>query len=73
MLTFFIGYHASTQNEYAEAFHKALSLSAEDMLAMRRRARKSAARFTDRVFAEKWIGNMDQLIGLQTSRTTVRM
>lgn len=36
---------------------------------MRHRARKSALRFTDRGFAEKWIQNMDQLVRLQVSRS----
>lgn len=47
---------------------KALSLSAKEALAMRLRARKSAGRFTDRGFAEKWIANMDRLVELYGSR-----
>ncbi|KAF2200487.1 UDP-Glycosyltransferase/glycogen phosphorylase [Delitschia confertaspora ATCC 74209] len=63
------GFHASTTEEYAEAFKRALSLSPEEALAMRYRARKSAQRFTDRGFAEKWVKNMDRLIQLQTKAT----
>lgn len=63
-----LGFHASTTDEYAEGFQKALSLSPAETLAMRDRARRSAKRFTDKVFAEKWIQNMDQLIHLQVSR-----
>ncbi|KAF2736377.1 UDP-Glycosyltransferase/glycogen phosphorylase [Polyplosphaeria fusca] len=62
------GFHASTVEEYAEGFRKALSLSREETLAMRYRARKSAQRFTDRGFSEKWLQNMDQLVKLQVSR-----
>jgi alpha-1,2-mannosyltransferase len=36
---------------------------------MRQRARKSAERFTDRGFAEKWLRNMDKLVKLQVDRT----
>ncbi|OCK81143.1 glycosyltransferase family 4 protein [Lepidopterella palustris CBS 459.81] len=59
------GFHASTIHEFSEAFAKALSLSPAETLAMRRRARKSALRFTDRGFAEKWIKNMERLVKLQ--------
>lgn len=65
---FATGFHASTADEYAEGFLKALSLSREETLAMRRRARKSAERFTDRGFAEKWLANMDRLVRLQIAR-----
>ena len=36
---------------------------------MRCRARKSAERFTDRGFADKWLANMDKLVALQVERT----
>jgi alpha-1,2-mannosyltransferase len=36
---------------------------------MRQRARKSAERFTDLGFAEKWLANMEKLVALQTDRT----
>jgi alpha-1,2-mannosyltransferase len=62
------GFHASTADEYAEGFRKALSLSRAETLAMRKRARKSAERFTDRGFAEKWLSNMDRLVRLQVAR-----
>ncbi|KAF2266690.1 UDP-Glycosyltransferase/glycogen phosphorylase [Lojkania enalia] len=63
------GFHASTVGQYAEGFRSALSLSKEETLAMRFRARRSAERFTDRGFAEKWIENMDRLTTLQVCRT----
>ncbi|KAH9881635.1 asparagine-linked glycosylation protein [Plenodomus lingam] len=59
------GFHASTEDEYAEGFRKALTLSPEETLAMRHRARKSAERFTDRGFAESWLKNMEVLVALQ--------
>ncbi|KAJ4294490.1 asparagine-linked glycosylation protein [Kalmusia sp. IMI 367209] len=62
------GFHASTAEEYAEGFRKALSMSKEETLAMRRRARQSAGRFTDRGFAERWLLNMDRLVKLQVAR-----
>lgn len=62
------GFHASTTQQYTDAFLKALTLSPEERLAMRHRARKSARRFSDRVFAEKWLQNMDRLVRLQVER-----
>jgi alpha-1,2-mannosyltransferase len=32
---------------------------------MRQRARKSAKRFTEKAFAEKWVENMGALVALQ--------
>ncbi|KAF2704837.1 glycosyltransferase family 4 protein [Pleomassaria siparia CBS 279.74] len=62
------GFHASTADEYAQGFLKALSLPPDETLAMRHRARKSSQRFTDGGFAEKWVENMNRLVQLQTSR-----
>ena len=59
------GFHASTAEQYAEAFAKALTLSDSETLEMRLRARKSAGRFTEEVFARKWIMHMEQLVLLQ--------
>jgi alpha-1,2-mannosyltransferase len=36
---------------------------------MRHRARKSAGRFTDFGFAEKWLANMEKLVDLQVDRS----
>ncbi|KAF2117691.1 hypothetical protein BDV96DRAFT_570707 [Lophiotrema nucula] len=66
------GFHASTADEYAKGFNKALRLPTDEMLAMRKRARKSAQRFTDRGFTEKWIQNMDKLVQLQIQRAKSR-
>ncbi|KAF2872678.1 alpha-1,2-mannosyltransferase ALG11 [Massariosphaeria phaeospora] len=62
------GFHASTAEQYAEGFRKALTLPREETLAMRRRARKSAGRFTDGGFADKWILHMERLVRLQVAR-----
>jgi alpha-1,2-mannosyltransferase len=35
---------------------------------MRHRARKSAERFTDLGFAEKWLTNMEKLVALRVAR-----
>lgn len=66
----FPGFHASTEAEYAQAFHDALTLPPEETAAMRRRARQSARRFTDRTFDDKWIQNMDRLVRLRAARTS---
>ena len=59
------GFHASTADEYAVEFDKALSLSGTQALEMRQRARKSAKRFTEEEFAKRWTAEMDHLITLQ--------
>lgn len=63
-----LGFHATTADEYAEGFRKALTLSPKETLAMRQRARKSAERFTDRTFAERWLINMAKLVTLRIER-----
>lgn len=59
------GFHATTSTEFAEGFEKALSLN--DTLGMRKRARKSAKRFTEEEFAKGWIRQMETLVKLQQS------
>ncbi|KAL9103021.1 MAG: hypothetical protein Q9187_009055, partial [Circinaria calcarea] len=58
------GFHATTVAEYATAFSQALSLSPADILAMRRRSRLSARRFTEEAFANRWIAQNARLIDL---------
>jgi alpha-1,2-mannosyltransferase len=65
-LTLFQGYHASTESEYSAAFLQAISLSPQETLAMRKRARLSARRFTEEAFANHWILQVDKLVALQT-------
>jgi alpha-1,2-mannosyltransferase len=62
------GFHATTAKEYAEGFRKALTMSPRDTLEMRQRARRSAQRFTDRSFADKWLVNIEKLVALQIDR-----
>lgn len=59
-----IGFHASTEDEFAEGFAKALELSPEEALAMRLRSRKSAKRFSEEVFAERWLAHLEALVAL---------
>ncbi|KAF2035490.1 UDP-Glycosyltransferase/glycogen phosphorylase [Setomelanomma holmii] len=62
------GFHATTAKEYAEGFRKALTMPLAETIEMRRRARKSAHRFTDLSFADKWLVNMEKLVSLRTDR-----
>ncbi|KAM0795104.1 alpha-1,2-mannosyltransferase alg-11 [Usnea florida] len=59
------GYHASTESEYAHSFAEALSMSEEATSAMRKRARASSKRFTEEMFAAKWVEQLGKLIDLQ--------
>ncbi|KKA28000.1 hypothetical protein TD95_004853 [Thielaviopsis punctulata] len=56
------GFHATTAEEFAAGYEKALSV--EDPLAWRLRARKSATRFTEEVFATRWIEETERLVAL---------
>ncbi|KAF2722459.1 glycosyltransferase family 4 protein [Polychaeton citri CBS 116435] len=58
------GYHASSVEEFAEGFSKALSMSKEDTLDMRLRARKSAQRFGETVFETAWVSNLEKAVAL---------
>lgn len=60
------GYHATTADEYAAAFEKALALS--NPLELRQRARISAQRFTEEEFAKKWTGEMGRLVALRAGQ-----
>ncbi len=60
-----IGYHATTYQEYAAAFEKALSLTEDETLAMRLRARASAKRFTEEAFGKLWVAQMGKLVDLK--------
>ena len=62
------GFHASTTDEFAAGFAKALELSSDDALAMRLRARKSALRFSEEVFAEAWLKHLEQLVQLMPAQ-----
>ncbi|KZF25796.1 glycosyltransferase family 4 protein [Xylona heveae TC161] len=60
------GFHATTPSEFASGFHEALSLSRDDTIAMRLRARASAKRFSEDEFASRWLYHVEQLVALQT-------
>lgn len=53
--------------EYATAFARALSMSPQETVSMRLRARSSAKRFTEEAFSSKWIKQMEKLIDKQQS------
>lgn len=59
------GFHASTAEEYAEGFSKALSLSKAEALKMRIRARDSAKRFSEEAFDEKYLVQLGRLIHME--------
>ncbi|KAK2066445.1 hypothetical protein P8C59_000268 [Phyllachora maydis] len=58
------GFHATTAQEFADGFEKALSLA--DPLAVRLRARRSAKRFTEEEFARKWTLQMEKLVAMKS-------
>lgn len=58
------GFHATTSTEFAEGFEKALSLP--NPLAVRRRARASAKRFTEEEFVKKWTAQMEKLVAMRS-------
>jgi alpha-1,2-mannosyltransferase len=62
ILTSIAGFHASTAEEFAEGYEKALSLP--DPLAVRLRARRSAKRFTEEAFSKAWLVQMEHLVAL---------
>jgi alpha-1,2-mannosyltransferase len=63
-----LGFHATTATEFAEGFEQALALP--DKLAMRRRARLSAKRFTEEQFAKGWISQMERLVRLRQLKSS---
>ncbi|KAL8243805.1 hypothetical protein R6Q59_010063 [Mikania micrantha] len=56
------GLLAETEDEYADAFRKVHDMTKDEIVAMRLRARKSAHRFTDELFAEKWQVQLDKMV-----------
>ncbi|KAB5582453.1 GDP-Man:Man(3)GlcNAc(2)-PP-Dol alpha-1,2-mannosyltransferase [Coniochaeta sp. 2T2.1] len=58
------GFHATTSTEFAEGYEKALSLP--DPLAVRKRARASAKRFTEEEFVKKWTAEMEKLVAMRS-------
>ena len=62
------GYHAETDEQFAQAFGTIFAMTDEERLGMRQRNRESAKRFTEEAFARKWIGQMEELVKLQITR-----
>ncbi|EWC45903.1 hypothetical protein DRE_04910 [Drechslerella stenobrocha 248] len=62
------GYHATTADEFAAGFLKALSLGPVETAMMRARARQSAMRFSEEIFEDKWNAVMDSLLGKRKSQ-----
>lgn len=60
------GFYASTDSEYASQFGTALSLSPQDTIKMRLRARASAKRFTEEAFTLGWIQHMGKLVSMRS-------
>jgi alpha-1,2-mannosyltransferase len=58
------GFHAATSTEFAEGYEKALSLP--NPLAVRKRARASAKRFTEEEFVKKWTAEMEKLVAMRS-------
>lgn len=56
------GFHATTADEFADGFEKALSLP--DPLDWRLRARQSAKRFGEEEFDRKWLEQMTKLVDM---------
>ena len=66
ILTRLLGFHATTEAEFARGFEKALSLP--NPYAVRQRARQSAKRFTEEEFARRWTEQMEQLVALKAGK-----
>jgi len=62
------GFRATTPEEFAAGFAKALEMSDEEAFAMRLRARESSWRFSEQVFTEAWTKQLEALVGLTESQ-----
>ncbi|KAI7334411.1 UDP-Glycosyltransferase/glycogen phosphorylase [Hortaea werneckii] len=58
------GFHASTAQDFAAGFAQALSLGPEEKFAMRVRARESSWRFSERVFSEAWVKQVEGMVSV---------
>ncbi|KAK7903211.1 asparagine-linked glycosylation protein [Exophiala xenobiotica] len=63
-----IGFHAETDKEFAEAFARVASLEPQERFAMRVRGRASTKRFTEAVFARKWVEEMETLVRMASTK-----
>ena len=62
------GFHAETEEQFADAFRDALNMSSAETVEMRLRGREVAKRFTEGEFARRWISEMEELIRMQVAR-----
>ncbi|KAK4575262.1 asparagine-linked glycosylation protein [Recurvomyces mirabilis] len=58
------GFHATTVDEFASGFARAMELDDDEAFAMRLRARKSSWRFSEQVFSEAWTKHLQFLVEL---------
>ncbi|KAJ5408405.1 hypothetical protein N7509_002288 [Penicillium cosmopolitanum] len=56
------GFRAETEEQFAAAFEAALALPEAEKVAMRQRARRSALRFTEEEFSQKWLAQVTKLV-----------
>ena len=62
-LTWPVGFHATSPEEFAARMHEALSLSEEEQMTIRKAARESAqTRFSEKVFGEAFEDGYAKLI-----------
>src|SRR5438045_3780306 len=59
------GFLAENTEGFAEGFAKVLGMEEEGKWECRRRARESSLRFTEEVFAGKWVGQMERLVEME--------
>lgn len=59
------GFHATTADDFAAAFEKALSMPEEEVLEMRTQARQSARRFDEETFDGLWLAEFAKLMALE--------
>ncbi len=61
----FLGFYATTAEEFAQGFEKALSIP--NPIEVRQRARLSAKRFTEEEFVKKWTVHMEKLVAMKSA------
>lgn len=64
-----IGFHAETEEEFAEGFASVAALGEKEAFEMRRRGRESTRRFGEVAFREGWIKEMGKLVELRRRKT----
>jgi len=68
-----LGFLATTAKEFAQGFADALNLSHEESVQMRRRARRSAQRFSEQVFKRQWCTRVNWLLKQEGIRRKERI